>query len=237
MPAAAAWFKVATERLLEQGRLSLGLLRDPEGAPRRAELAVVGLEGARFTFALEDALAGLETARADQLRLSEALEDEREQDRILADEGFRWLQRLHARGRYAAAGGADPGGELPARLGYRSLPRARGAGVEAELLRVLPEVEALLPRLLPHGVDQAFLDEGQQLGRGLARARQRTADVQARRKEATAAVRAGEEALSTLLRRLVAADEAASLDLPGRPISFPLRLLAPPRKGGLRAEG
>ena len=94
MPAAAAWFKVAPERLVEQGKLSLSLLRDPENAPRRAELAVVGLEGARFTFALEDALAGLEAARAEQLRLSEALEEEREQDRIWKADTERWVRGI-----------------------------------------------------------------------------------------------------------------------------------------------
>ena len=237
MPAAAAWFKVPAERLIEQGRESIALLREPDLADRRAELAVVGLEGARFTFALEDAVAALEAARESQLRLSEALGEERDQDRILAEEGFRWLQRLHARGRYAAAGGADPEGQLPARLGYRSLPRARGAGVEAELSRALPEVEALLPVLQVHGVDRAFVDEGHQLARGLGRARQRTAEVHARRVEATATLRACEEALVTLLRRLVAADEAASLDLADRPLGFPLRRLAPPRKGGVRSAG
>ena len=229
MPAPIAAFKVSAERLLEQGRASVELLRAPEHAESRAELALVGLEGVRFTFELEDAVLSLSVARADQLQLSASLDDEREQDRILADEGFRWLQRLHARARLAAVGGADPEGELPLRLGFRALPRARGAGVEAELQRVLPELDALQERLRPHGLDEGFAEEGRQLARALQRARARTATVSARRKAATSAVRAAEQALVTSLRRLVAADEATCLERPGRARAFPLAVLCPPR--------
>jgi hypothetical protein len=229
MPAPIAAFKVSPERLLDQARASLDLLRAPENADLRADLSSVGLEGVRFTFELEDAVLALSTARADQLQLSAALDEEREQDRLLAEEGFRWLSRLHARARLAAAGGADPEGIFPHRLGYRALPRARGAGVEAELARVLPELDGLAAILAPHGLDAGFVEEGRQLSRGLQRARARTATVADRRKTATTAVRGAEQALITALRRLVAADEATCLERPGRRRAFPLTLLLPGR--------
>lgn len=229
MPAPIAAFKVSPERLLDQARASLALLRAPENADLRADLSAVGLEGVRFTFELEDAVLALATARADQLQLSSTLDEEREQDRRLAEEGFRWLSRLHARARFAAAGGADPEGAFPQRLGYRALPRARGAGVEAELHRVLPELESLAAQLAEHGLDDGFVEEGRSLGRALRRARDRTATVADRRKSATAEVRRAEGAVVTALRRLVAADEATCLERPGRRRAFPLALLLPGR--------
>jgi hypothetical protein len=218
-------FKVSPELLLEQARECLSGLRG--GVPLAAleALRVAGVDAVRLRYELEDALEQLEDARRQQLRLSDELEREREQDRLASERGFRWIQRLIARARVAIAAGADPVGDLPTRLGFRNIPRARAQGVERELARLDELLPSLLPRLEPYGVDRGFLEEGRLILSDLAQSRRLTAEVSQARKDTTQGVRAAENRLIGLLRTLAAADQAATVEYPGRPLAFPLKVL------------
>ncbi len=218
-------FKVSPELLLEQGRESLKCMRGGVPSDALEALRVAGVDAVRLSYELEDALEQLGEARRQQLRLNDDLGHEREQDRLASERGFRWIQRLLARARVAIAAGGDPVGDLPNRLGFRNVPRARAQGVERELARLEEVLPGLLPRLEPFGVDRGFLEEGRLILLDLAQSRRLTAEVSLARKETTQAVRAAEHRLVGLLRTLAAADQAASVEFPGRPLAFPLRVL------------
>lgn len=203
-------FPVPTRVTIAQGDVSLAALKAPANRERVEALARVGWKAAEKIPLLEATLEELKQLEAEQERKKQAYLVEARQDRALAERGYRWKLKLEAMARVYLAGNDDED-DIAGRLRFGHLRVARARGVAHELHIVLPEAEALRDKLEPHGVTQAFLDEGMQILHDLGVEREETAEAKAERQKLTKKVRKKELELAQLLDELVAADEAVAL--------------------------
>ncbi|MBI5495259.1 MAG: hypothetical protein HY904_09520 [Deltaproteobacteria bacterium] len=220
-----AAFEVSTSVLIDQARTTLRAFQAPEDAPRVAELAPEGLKAQEFKADLDKAAKELETVEADQERAKQAYQKEADEDQAVAEEGYRWVLRTHAKARsYLSDVDSDPD-DIPGKLRFGHLRSARARGVKYEMLVLLPEVTALAGKLTGVGAGPEFVAEGQDILRRLGVELQETADAKAKREALTRKVRRQEIVTSRVLRKLVAADEAASLARPERAPAFRLDVI------------
>lgn len=223
-------YDVPTQVLLDQGRVTLDELRASANRPGVEALEGLGFDVATVTSDLETALARASAAEAEQERAKAAYLTEADEDRAVAEQGYRWVQRLHARVRlYGAENPETSAYEYRSRFRFGQLRVARARSVVYELRILIPEAEAQKAKLAAVGVNDAFIAEATQILDRLAAGRQETAGVRANRETATRAVREAEGHLSDLLHRLELADEAAALETPEAHRWFTLDIIAAER--------
>lgn len=218
--------RVTTKTLILQGHETHRHLEAPANAESVQSLIRNGLNVPTYTVELKDATDELQQAEAEQERLKTDYLREVKEDEVVAREGYRWALRLQAmaRGKIARDEGADPL-DLRGRLRFGKIKDDRPRTIAFELFMLLPEAREFQSQLSEHGVDAAFVQEGERLLSELGGELKETADVVAARKEATRRVRVGEKNLSRLLRQLEAVDEAAALEHENGRAAFGLYLV------------
>ena len=137
--------------LLDQGRVTLDELRAGANRPGVEALERLGFNAATVTSDLETALARASAAEADQERAKAAYLTEADEDRALAEQGYRWVQRLQARVRLYGAGNPEASAyEYRSLFRFGQLRAARARSVVYELHRI-PEAEAQKAKLAAVG--------------------------------------------------------------------------------------
>lgn len=229
-------FEVSTKVLVDQGQATLRQLESPQLVGALADLAQEGLVASAFTAALKSEVDSLAKLEADQERAKGAYEREAAQDRALAEQGYAWVLRTHAKVRtYINLVPEAASQDLPSRLRFGHLRSAKARGVVYELRILLPELKALAPQLARVGIDDAYLAVAEKLLTDLAADQKETEDARQHRMTLTANVRKGETEVSRLLNQLQAADAAACLANPTRGPAFGLDVLKA-ELGRLEAE-
>ncbi len=221
-------FEVPTNVLLEQGRATLGLLEADDTLRGRQALTSIRFDVTGFIDNLRGAIAEGEVAEAEQERAKALVTREHQEDRSLAEAGFRWILRLQARVRryLVASKKASDAEDLRGVFRFGKLRRARARGVLYELRILIPEAEEQQQTLAPFGLDEAFIEEGRNLLVALGAERSETTAAIAKRNQLTRKVQAAEERLSSLLSQLEQADHTAALETPDARRWFPLDVIA-----------
>lgn len=228
-------YQVSTKALCAQGRQMVRALQAEGTRARREALSSVGIDAAELTNKIVAATEQLESLEAEQERAKEAYLQEAREDRAIVEEGYRYKLSLDARARaYIAAHGDED--NLPGRLRFGHLTRARARGVIYELRAVLPELPALTDKLASVGIDDAFIAKGWDILARLQADKQETEEAKQARMRLTKAVRAGELALSQLLHQLDAADEAITLETPAEGRVFRLEIVEAERARMVAAQ-
>lgn len=211
-----AAFRVPTRTLIAQALETERRLDAPANAERAQVLSRNGLDAGTFLADLKRATQELQQAEAEQERLKTACQHVRRQTAEAAREGKRWMLLLHARARAKiAAAGAFDELNLRERLRFGELKNDRPITVGRELVLLVLNARPLQPQLEAYGVDDAFVQQGEQCLHGLVAGLRESTAVLAKQKQATRRVREAEKNLSRLLRQLEAADEAAALEHDG----------------------
>lgn len=218
-------FNVPTAVLLDQAAFTLDELRAAASAPIRDALRASGFDVDDYITRLSAAIDAGNTLEAEQERAKAAVDQEREEDRALAQQGYRWIQRLHARLRMAEARGAMPGTNLGRRYRLAALRRPRVRGVLYKLRILLPELAGDLAALHGFGVTRALYAEGQHILDALTQDRRETAAAISTREQLTVQVREIEATITALLRELRAARDIAALDTGRTLTGFSLQIL------------
>ena len=227
MPAYASWFRVHPRTVLKQVDASIALLEAPSNTAAMVDLQLVGLDGPLFRAGLAQARAELVAQLAAQADAEQRLQAARVDRRSAASQFFAWRGRLFARLRLAARQGGDPERSFAKVFGYRKVPQLRAAGLVRHGAELFVALEVRSASLAARGVDAAFVAQGRALYRALTSHHAEVADVTAERKVASAAVQQACETIREQLLVLVAADEAAALEV-DRPVAFGLKVLRPP---------
>lgn len=215
---------VSTKVLIEQARSSSNQLKAPSMREGRDGVAAEGLKVETFQADLDQAIEDGQNAEATQERLKQKYLHEAHQDQALAQQGYRWVQRLQSKSRFAEASMAE-NLELPSRLRFGKLRSARARGVIYHLRIILPELETLRAQLAPFGIDEAFIAQGYKILADLGVERAETAEAKAEREDMTRQVRKAEKRLDQLLTQLDAADQAAALARPDARRFFSLEII------------
>ena len=205
-------FNVPTVVLLDQAKAVLDEFRSPSTADIRHYMREAGFDPDRLADDLRRAYERGHQLEAAQERAKQLVREEREEDRLAAEQGFQWIRRLHARLRLADAEGALDHVDVGRRFRFGHLPAARVRGVVYELRILMPLVHQLGDSLADYGVDAAFRREGDLRLAAVVRDRAETIDAQAERERLTEAVREAEAELVRLLRRIRSIRQIVSLD-------------------------
>lgn len=234
MPAFASWFRVHPTLVLAQAHASAAQLANPALTTALIDLQLVGLDGSVLRRTLDRARHDLQDhldwqAEAAQRR-TEVLAERAEASRAF----FHWRARLFARLRFAARRGADPERRFSTVFGYRRVPAPRAAGLVTAGADLFAALSSRSASLAPHGLDSAFVAEGQAAYHRLCTLHDEAAATLADRKAATTAVRRACDQVQEQLLILVAADDAAALET-GRPPAFALAVLRPATSPGADA--
>lgn len=227
MPAYPSWFRVHPRTVLAQAVATSRQLADPALTVPLLDLQVVGVHGAtlrRTVDGLRDQLRAHLDWQADaEQRLSDVQAERAEAVQVF----FAWRARLFARLRFAARRGADPEGAFSQVFGYRSVPRPRAAGLVSAGHAVFAALAEREASLRPYGIDPGFVGEGRAAHERLSSLQVEVAEGLTDRKAATRAVHAACADVKVELLALVAADDAAALEM-GRAPAFALAVLRPP---------
>ncbi len=226
MPAYASWFRVHPRTVLEQVDASIGLLGAPAHTAAMVDLQLVGLDGPLFRAGLARARAELVHQLAAQADAEQRLQAARRDQRAAAEHFYGWRGRLFARLRLAARQGGDPERSFAKVFGYRKVPQLRAAGLVRHGAELFVALEVRSASLSVRGVDAEFVARGRALYRALTAHHAEVGDITADRKVASAAVQQACETIRDQLLILVAADDAAALEV-GRPLAFGLKVLRP----------
>ena len=227
MPAYASWFRVHPRIILAQAEASIAQLADPGCAAELVDLQLVGVDTPTFRVQLTLAVGVLADHLASQAQTAARLEAARTDRARAAERFFSWRGRLFARLRLAARQGADPERSFASVFGYRKVPQARAAGLVQHGEMLFSALDARAASLSSRGMAAAFLAEGRALYRSLCALHAEVEDATADRKSETAAVQGACAAVREQLLILVAADDAAALEV-GRSPVFTLAVLRPP---------
>lgn len=227
MPAYASWFRVHARRVLAQVDASLGQLSDPANASAVIDLAVVGLDTPAFRMQLSLARGALADGLAAQTLAETRLQAARTERACAAERFFAWRGRLFARLRLAARQGADPERTFSSVFGYRRVPQVRAAGLVAHGETLFAALAARAASLSSRGVAASFVAEGRALYRALVELHAEVDEATSHRKRETAAVQESVAAVREQLLILVAADDAAALEVGREPV-FGLTVLRRP---------
>ncbi len=225
-------YNVPVACLTDQLRTTLDELAAEANADRVKALAEFGIDGPKFTKKLLGAYDTLVAAESNQERTKGDYDAETDEERLVAEQGYRWKLRLDARVRcYIKQHGDkdDLAGQF--RFGELHAPRARG--VRNELLIALDECKEHAAKLAPFGVTAAFVGEGKALLAKLGATTPSTA-TKAKRGKQTRGVRKSALAASQLLAQLLAADEAYALDHEDETVAFRIDLIRA-EEGRIRA--
>lgn len=226
MPAFASWFRVHARQVLAQVDVSIHQLGDPAYASSVIDLASVGLDTPAFRMQLALARGALADALTAQALADDRLQAARGERALAAKRFFAWRGRLFARLRLAARQGADPERTFSTVFGYRRVPQVRAAGLVAHGESLFSALSARSASLSNRGVGAPFVAEGRALYRALVELHAEVDEVTSHRKRETAAVQEAVVAVRELLLILVAADDAAALEV-GRAPMFGLDVLRP----------
>ena len=227
MPAYASWFRVHPRTILAQVEASVAQLGDPVYASELVDLQVVGVDTPAFRMQLSLAGGMLADRLASQAQATARLEAARVDRTRAAEQFFSWRGRLFARLRLAARQGADPERAFAAVFGYRKVPQARAAGLVQHGDVLFLALDARAASLSSRGVTPAFVAEGRALHRALCALHAEVQEATVDRKNETVAVQVSCDAVREQLLILVAADDAAALEV-GRSPVFTLAVLRPP---------
>ncbi len=218
-------YDVPTKVLLDQCRVTLDTLAATSNAAWLTELKHQGLDSGEFMRALKNTYEVTIAAEATQEHLKEECAKEARDNQAAAEEGYRWLQRVQARGRnYLATEDVDPA-DIAGKLRFGKLHNSRARSVMYEMRVILPELADIKATLKPYGLTDALINEGRALLKRLSIELTEAADADTRRRAATKKVREAELTLTRLLDRLLTADESAALERPENEPHFRLDLI------------
>lgn len=214
-------FRVPTKVLIAQGEATAFAMKLADNAEALGRLEKEGLPK-NLAERIEASTQALISAEVEQERAKAQSLRQRKFDRALADQGFLWVKRLHARGRmYLATQGSDTI-DMAEQLRFGQTKNKNVRGAVYALRDLVPEAgeqQAVL------ALDDAFLTEGAETLRKLGVSMKATALALKNQQAITAQVRAGDVALSQLLDQVRIADEAASLAAPQGQATFPLTIV------------
>lgn len=226
-----AAIRVTTKTLIFQGQDTQRHLEAPANAERVQALVRKGLDVPTFIVELKAGTEELQQAEAEQERLKTDYLREVKEDAEVARKGHQWVLRLQAmaKAKIASDGGVDTL-DLSGIFRFGKMKDARPRTVVFELILLQHQAREFQPLLANHGVDAAFIQEGDELFAALGGELKESEDARAARKQATRRVREAEKNLSRLLRQLEAVDEAAALESDDGRAAFGLHLVRAERR-------
>lgn len=215
-------YPVSTLVLIAQAESIVTAMDLPENAD-----AVASLEKEKlpkdFSTRLAVAVRELIRAESDQERIKTEYLRETKEDRVLAEQGAKWIKRLQAKARVYLSTRERDELDLAGQLRFGQLRNTASRGVTYELRILIPEAREHRTLL---GLDPAFIVEGYEILRLLGIDLKETAAVKQQRKAMTTRVRQGELAVTRLLGQMRAADESAAFERVNGGLAFPLTIIA-----------
>lgn len=212
-------FNVPAAVLLDQAAFTMEELRGPNNRPTLQAMRKSGFDVDDFVHRFESTLQRALDVHTRQEKSKALVNQEREEDRTLAEAGYRWIRSLHARLRLADARGMLSSVNIGRtfRFGVLRAPRVRG--VLTELRVQVAELDKVTDDLSAVGITPTFREQGRALLDNLTRDRAETADATSRRAHLTQELRELEEKLIALIRELRAMRSVVNIDtdkkLPG----------------------